>query len=104
MIHKDSLYVTARFIFKPEHQAEIDPKIRELAHTSKYDEGCIQYTLHQSIEDPNTYLIYEIWESPHALQLHADSPHVKEWEALIKDKLVDFELLKLEKDHNPDTD
>ena len=58
-------------------KAGMGPELRkaflELERHSRTEEGCIKYDLHQSIEDPDTFLFYEIWTGEEALALHANS-------------------------------
>ena len=97
MSDRELLVVTAKIVFKSEYRSLLDPEIREVVRVSKLDPGCLQYDLHQSIEDPDVYFLYETWESEDALAGHMVSPHVKAWQELTEDKIADFELLKLVK-------
>ncbi|KQO85286.1 antibiotic biosynthesis monooxygenase [Methylobacterium sp. Leaf90] len=39
--------------------------------------GCLAYTAHESREQPGTIVMYEIWESQAALDVHADGPNFR---------------------------
>ena len=52
-----------------------DAAITMLEETRKED-GCISYTYGRAVEDPDTMLITEIWESQEALTAHSQSPHM----------------------------
>jgi quinol monooxygenase YgiN len=45
----------------------MDRKLKELLLTliepSRSDEGCIDYELHQAIDEPALFIFYETWES-----------------------------------------
>lgn len=41
------------------------------------EEGCLQYDLHQSTEDPTLFLFYENWAGEKPLTAHFQTPHVQ---------------------------
>lgn len=41
---------------------------------SRTEQGCIKYDLHQSLENEDIFLFYEIWTGEDTLALHASSP------------------------------
>jgi len=47
----------------------------KLTQSSKSDEGCINYDLHQDHENQNLFAVYENWENPDVLQKHTESKH-----------------------------
>ena len=65
----------------------------ELERYSRTEEGCIKYDLHQSIEDPDTFLFYEIWMGEEALALHANSDFMNASRKITRD-LVDARALQ----------
>lgn len=73
------------------------PKLREafleLERHSRTENGCIRYDLHQSIEDPDTFLFYEIWTGEEALALHANSDFMNTSRMITRD-LVDSRSLQ----------
>ena len=52
-----------------------------IAETRK-EKGCIAYENHISINDPNTFVVVERWESREDLNAHARAPHMKVWREL----------------------
>ncbi|QQE13415.1 antibiotic biosynthesis monooxygenase [Planctomycetota bacterium] len=95
MPDRELLVVTAKIVLVDEYQAALDSDIRELVAVSKLDPGCLQYDLHQSIEDKNVYFLYETWVSEESLADHMDAAHVKAWQRLSEGKIAGFELLKM---------
>jgi quinol monooxygenase YgiN len=62
---------------KPEsHDEAIEIAVRMTAETRK-EEGCIAYTFHFPVDDPNTLFVYEEWASEEALNGHIQSAHMK---------------------------
>ena len=68
-----ALVVVATLKAKAGKGPELRKAFLELERHSRTEEGCIKYDLHQSIEDPDTFLFYEIWVGEEALALHANS-------------------------------
>jgi quinol monooxygenase YgiN len=60
-------------------QAEALEKVKQeclaLVAPSRAEEGCINYDLHQSIDDPTLFVFYENWVSREALERHLLTPH-----------------------------
>lgn len=50
---------------------------KEMVEETVKEEGCIKYELFQDIQDLNTMLIIEEWESEEALNKHMASEHFK---------------------------
>ena len=46
-----------------------------LVEPSRREQGCINYSLHQSVDDPCVFLFYENWESRADLERHLESKH-----------------------------
>jgi quinol monooxygenase YgiN len=50
--------------------------IRELITHTRTEPGCAAIELHQSSEDPNTWMVYERWHGKEALASHMKQPYV----------------------------
>lgn len=57
-----------------------------IAPTAK-EAGCINYDLHQGVEDPAFFALYENWESGEALDAHLAAPHLQEFVGRMDDLL-----------------
>lgn len=91
-----NIVVTA--IFKPK-QDKIQTLLEELekvAQASKQEAGCIQYELHQSLED-DTILLYEMWEDSEAIQNHINSDHYIAYRENTANLLESRDVYKLKK-------
>lgn len=42
------------------------------------EEGCINYDLHQSLEEPGLFLFYENWRSREDLDRHLNMPYIRQ--------------------------
>jgi quinol monooxygenase YgiN len=73
----EQLTVIARFRAKP----GMEPRVRELffglTGPTQAEAGCIDYDLHQSIENPREFVFYENWISAAHLDAHLKTAHVQ---------------------------
>ncbi|HOW67949.1 MAG TPA: putative quinol monooxygenase [Candidatus Paceibacterota bacterium] len=74
---KQPLTVVARMKARPGKEAELQRVLLGLIVPSHADAGCINYDLHQSLEDPASFLFHENWESKQHLDDHLQKPHLK---------------------------
>ena len=87
-----SIYLTVVIKAKPEHQQEIKTLLYSLPEFSKKEDACIEYDVHQSIDDENVFIINEKWESLDGLDLHNEQTYSKEFFALF-DKLQEQPII-----------
>ena len=64
-----------RLKFAPEDRTDAAATLALLATESRREPGCITYIPHQFQDDPNTFLIYEQYRDPQALEAHRASEH-----------------------------
>lgn len=81
------IYLTAIAKAKSEFTSEIKTALENLVIETKKEQACIQYDLHQGIDDANTFVFYEIWEDQAGLDLHNKQPHIQEFVAMAAEKL-----------------
>lgn len=77
------LIVAGRVKVKPETRADAARAAVAMARATRAEEGCRAYGFHADLEDPDTFLIFEVWESEEALTRHFQTPHMAEFNALI---------------------
>ena len=68
--------IIATSVISPEKVDEAIAIYTELVQLTREEQGCAQYTLVQSIEEPNHLTILEAWESKEALEAHSASEHM----------------------------
>ena len=90
----EALVVVATLKVKAGKGAELCKAFQELERNSRTEEGCIKYDLHQSIEDPDTFLFYEIWTGEEALALHASSDFMNAWRKTTRELIESAVLQK----------
>lgn len=53
-------------------------ELLKLVGPTMQEEGCINYDLHESQEEPGHFLFYENWKSKEALDRHLKMPYIGE--------------------------
>lgn len=60
---------------KSEHREELKSILVDLTKNSKKEAACIQYDLHHNIEDPNAFILHEVWKNKEGLDYHKEQSH-----------------------------
>jgi quinol monooxygenase YgiN len=71
--------LTATLVSKPEKRDELAELLVSFVAKSRSEDGCLEYNLQVSDEDPNTFLFYENWVSKAHLDQHMALPYQLEW-------------------------
>ena len=64
---------------KPGQEEELGRRLSALVAPSRQEEGCINYDLHRSNDDPAVWMLYENWRSKADLDLHFETPYLKDF-------------------------
>jgi quinol monooxygenase YgiN len=59
---------------KPEKRDELLATLREFVKPTRAEDGCVDYHLHVSDDDPNRFIFYENWRSKPDLDVHLKTP------------------------------
>ena len=65
----------------------LEAEIRALLGPSRKEEGCLQYDLHHSLDNPSLFLLHEVWASRAHHTAHIKTLHFLRWDAR-KDSLL----------------
>jgi quinol monooxygenase YgiN len=65
----------------------LEAELRALIAPTRKEEGCIQYDLHTSADNPALFLFHEVWESREHYTAHTRTDHYLRWNAR-KDSLL----------------
>ena len=84
-----TIAVVARFKAMEGADRKLKELLLSLLEPSRSDEGCINYELHQAINDPALFIFYEIWQSKELLDKHSVTPHVQHFRSKAKDLLAE---------------
>jgi quinol monooxygenase YgiN len=65
----------------------LEAEIRALLTPTRKEEGCVQYDLHHSVDNPSLFLLHEVWATRAHHTAHTKTPHFLRWDAR-KDSLL----------------
>jgi quinol monooxygenase YgiN len=71
--------VIAKLKVKSGYEEQLYERLRNLVAPTRAEEGCINYDLHRSLEDPGTCIFYVNWESRPLWEQHMVFPHLNEF-------------------------
>ncbi|MBD2463533.1 antibiotic biosynthesis monooxygenase [Oscillatoria sp. FACHB-1407] len=77
----EKLTIIGRLKAKPGKEAELRDALLHLVPLSRAEAGCLNYDLHEAIDEPGLFLLYENWTDQAALDLHFSLAHSKEFAA-----------------------
>jgi quinol monooxygenase YgiN len=69
--------VLARIKAKSGMETQLKDELLALIGPTHSEEGCINYDLHQSNEDPAHFIFYENWKSQEDLDQHLGMPYLQ---------------------------
>ena len=82
-----NICITAIIKAKSEYLAEVKSILQDMVIQSRQESACIQYDLHQGIEDETTFVFHEIWENKEGLDVHDQKPYLRNFGAIVAEKL-----------------
>ena len=91
------LTIIAKLKAKPGSEDRLYEACRKLVAPTRAEEGCINYDMHRSIEDPGLVMFYENWQTKPLWERHMESPHLAEFSAETEDMVEVWELFQGEK-------
>jgi (4S)-4-hydroxy-5-phosphonooxypentane-2,3-dione isomerase len=72
------LMIVAEFELKPEHAQDFITLMKRHAELSRAEDGCGQFDVLQSREDPTKIFFIESWRDDAALEVHMKVPRMEE--------------------------
>lgn len=73
------IYLTAITKSNKTNTALLRQLLLKLVTASTKEEACLQYDLHQSTENPDTFIFHEHWADRNGLQAHQQEAHFVEF-------------------------
>ena len=74
---RTGLSVIAYITAQAGHQDQVGDALLDLVAQTRNEKGCVNYDLHQSLENISEFAIYENWEKATDLDAHAESAHLQ---------------------------
>jgi quinol monooxygenase YgiN len=86
------LTIVANIKANPDKIELVKAELLKLIETTRAEEGCINYDLHQDNDDPAHFMFYENWESRDLWQTHMGAPHLAAYMAATEGAVAEFTL------------
>ncbi len=83
-MNDDKIILTARLKVKPEAVEEIKTTALAIVADSRAETGCINYDIHQAIDDETVFVWHETWADKAALDEHFAKPYFTEFFATVE--------------------
>jgi quinol monooxygenase YgiN len=83
------LTVVAQIKAKPGKEAEVRQELLSLVAPSRKDSGCLNYDLHQALDNPALFMFHENWTSEAHLERHLQKPDLQAVLARVKQLAAD---------------
>lgn len=73
------LTIVANIKAKPEKAALVRAELLKLIDTTRLEQGCINYDLHQDNNNPAHFMLYENWQTRALWQAHMQNEMLKQY-------------------------
>lgn len=87
------IYLTAIVKVKAHYREAVLAVLQDMVVQTHKEAACELYNLHQDLNDPNTFVFYEVWKSQEGLDAHNEQPYIKAFGQLIAEKLQEPPLI-----------
>ena len=88
----DRVTVVARFKAKSGSEEHVGLALKGLLAPTRAEQGCINYDLHRSLDDPSVFVFHENWTSRAMLDRHLQSPHIQDCQRELEGHIDAFVL------------
>ena len=86
------LTIVAQIKAKSDQIELVKSELLKLIDTTRAEQGCLQYDLHQDNDDPALFLFFENWESRDLWQTHMSAQHLQDYLSATDGAIEDFKL------------
>lgn len=91
------LTIIAKLKAKPGKEQEVYDACHALLAPTHAEEGCINYDMHRSTQDPAVIIFYENWTTRELWDAHMASPHLAAFSAATQDTVELWDIFQGEK-------
>jgi quinol monooxygenase YgiN len=73
-----AIAIVAKLKAKPGSEKQMEEALTSMVGKTREEQGCLQYILHKSNQDPTAFVFYEVYQDQAALDAHGKTPHMAE--------------------------
>jgi quinol monooxygenase YgiN len=77
------LVIAGHFRIDPAKRADAVAAATWMMEETRREPGCGAYTFSADLADPGVVYLFEVWDSPAALEAHVRSPHMKRFQGVV---------------------
>lgn len=70
----------------------VKSELLKLIETTRSEDGCLNYDLHQDNENPTHFLFFENWASRELWQKHMENRHITDFQSATEGAIAGFTL------------
>src|SRR5262245_10473612 len=83
---------------RPGQEDRVRQELLALLAPTRVEKGCVNFDMHQALNDPGLFLFHENWTSERDLDAHLQSPHIQRWITVSRDLLAEpIEITRLKR-------
>jgi quinol monooxygenase YgiN len=90
------LSVIATITAKPEYRAEVRQALLSVVAPSRAEAGCLEYALHVSRDNPDSFIMLERWQDDATLDLHMETQHFAALGAALDGKVTGVDIARVD--------
>lgn len=83
-MNDEKIVLMARLKVKADKIEEAKTAALAIVEPSRNEPGCINYDVHQTIDDPTVFLWHETWANQQAIDEHFEMSYFKEFAATVE--------------------
>lgn len=84
-----TINLTAILKSKEEFTEKVKNLLENLVENSRKENGCLQYDLHRNIENPNVFILHEVWQNNEIFDKHNSQEYVKHFFEIASNLLIE---------------
>ncbi len=88
---------------KPEHRDDFLQASLENARATVEEPGNLRFDVIQQIDDPNRFILYEVWRDEAGMSTHKETPHYARWRDTVAPWMAEPRRGVKHTGHFPDT-
>lgn len=85
----EKLTVVVRLRARAGMEGRVRQELLDLLEPTRAEGGCINFDLHEAVDDAGLFLVHENWVSEDDLARHFEMPYLKAWVAKAGDLLAE---------------
>lgn len=91
------LIVGGTITIEPNQVDQLRPAVAAMVKATLSEPGCHEYSFSENLLEPGVIQVYEIWQTPEALEAHINTEHMATYKAAIADlNITSRELYRYE--------